>query len=205
MDALSFIVHPEPALRSECNYIARIGLAPFEFDGQVEQVWLSKTTGGDAMLCCIPFRAYGLGLRDTVRISAEDYVIALVKPSRNRALRALSVEATAEQIKTTKQKSTQGSLNRDCCSSRVAIGMWRSMCLQAPMRNDRLFRKRRSRQPLAMGVERRRDLPYELTATKQPELLAPAWTNWRFHMADRLTRLGVDVPTPRDDRDGYQD
>ena len=100
---MNFIVHDAPALRGESNYLARIDLAPFEFEGQIEQVWLQRTgDDGEAMLCCIPFRAYGLALRDTVRISAEDYVIELVKPSGNRALRALFVEAAAEQIKTIK-------------------------------------------------------------------------------------------------------
>jgi hypothetical protein len=98
--ALTFIVHHEPALRGESNYIARIDLAPFGFEGQVEQVWLRQTAGGEAMLCCIPFRAYGLALRDTVRISAADHVIERVRPSGNRTLRALLAEAGADELKT---------------------------------------------------------------------------------------------------------
>ena len=102
-DVTNFIVHDAPALRGESNYIARIDLAPFEFEGQIEQVWLQRTgEDGEAMLCCIPFRAYGLALRDIVRISAESTVIELVKPSGNRALRALLAEAGAEQIRIVK-------------------------------------------------------------------------------------------------------
>ncbi|WP_329474354.1 DUF4265 domain-containing protein [Kribbella sp. NBC_01484] len=99
-DVVNFIVHDAPALRGESNYIARIDLAPFEFEGQIEQVWLQRTgDDGEAVLCCIPFRAYGLALRDTVRISAESTVIELVRRSGHRALRALLAEADAEQIR----------------------------------------------------------------------------------------------------------
>ncbi|RZU18782.1 uncharacterized protein DUF4265 [Kribbella rubisoli] len=103
MDAISFIVHDEPALRGESNYIARIDLAPFEFEGQVEQVWLRRIgDDGEAVLCCIPFRAYGLALRDTVRLSAESAVIELVNPSGSRALRALIAELDAGEIRVVK-------------------------------------------------------------------------------------------------------
>jgi hypothetical protein len=96
---VTFIVHDEPVLRGESDYIARIFLAPFGFEDQMEQVWLRRLGGNDALLCCIPFRAYGLALRDTVRLSAESTVIELVRPSGNRALRALIVETGAEQLR----------------------------------------------------------------------------------------------------------
>lgn len=96
---MTFIVHDEPVLRGESDYIARIFLAPFGFEDQMEQVWLRRLGGNDALLCCIPFRAYGLALRDTVRLSAESTVIELVRPSGNRALRALIVETGAEQLR----------------------------------------------------------------------------------------------------------
>jgi uncharacterized protein DUF4265 len=100
---MNFIVHDAPALRGASNYVARIDLAPFGFDGQIEQVWLQRT-GDDceAMLCCIPFRAYGLALRDRVRISADSTVIELVRRSGNRAMRALLADLGAEQIRTVK-------------------------------------------------------------------------------------------------------
>jgi hypothetical protein len=101
-DVISFIVHDEPALRSESDYIARIDLAPFGLVGQVEQVWLRRTQGGEATLCCIPFRAYGLALRDTVRISTESAVVALIGCSGNRTLRALISDVGAERVRTMK-------------------------------------------------------------------------------------------------------
>jgi hypothetical protein len=87
---LSFIVHDEPTLRNESNYIARIDLAPFELPDSVEQVWLKKTDGDLAEVCCIPFRAYGVSLHDIVRISPDgSTVVELVKHSGRRVLRVL--------------------------------------------------------------------------------------------------------------------
>jgi hypothetical protein len=89
---VKFIVHEEPALRADSNYIARIDLRPFGFDDEVEQVWLRRTADGVAVLCCIPFRAYGVALGDTVRISPDDYVTEVTARSGRRVLRALIVE-----------------------------------------------------------------------------------------------------------------
>lgn len=98
-DMLNFIVHDAPVLRVESDYIARIDLAPFELEGQIEQVWLRRSGDEAGILCCIPFRAYGVALRDTVRISAESYVIELVRRSGNRVLRALIIDGGADQIR----------------------------------------------------------------------------------------------------------
>lgn len=95
---VTFIVHDEPALRSESNYIARVDLTPFELEGQIEQVWLRRVDGDQAVLCCVPFRVYGLALRDTVRLSAENVVVGLVRRSGNRALRALLLEAAPDVL-----------------------------------------------------------------------------------------------------------
>ncbi|MER7249755.1 DUF4265 domain-containing protein [Kribbella sp. NPDC000426] len=100
VDPIKFIVHDEPALRGESNYIARVDLAPFGFEDQVEQVWLRRMADdGEAVVCCIPFRACGLALRDMVRLSAESTVIELVRPSGSRALRALIAELDVEGIR----------------------------------------------------------------------------------------------------------
>jgi hypothetical protein len=96
-DVMSFIVHDEPALRGESDFIARVDLDPFGFVGQAEQVWLRRA-GDEAMLCCIPFRAYGLALRDMVRISAESTVVELIRGSGSRSLRALISDVGAERI-----------------------------------------------------------------------------------------------------------
>lgn len=101
-DGVRFIVHDEPALRNESDYIARVDLAPFGFVGQVEQVWLRRTQGDEATLCCIPFCAYGLALHDTVAISTESAVVALIRQSGNRALRALIADIAAERVKAIK-------------------------------------------------------------------------------------------------------
>lgn len=95
---VTFIGHEEPALRTDSNYIARIDLAPFELAGQIEQVWLRRAGEDQAVLCCVPFRAYGLALRDTVRLSAENMVIGLVRRSGNRVLRALLLEAAPDVL-----------------------------------------------------------------------------------------------------------
>jgi hypothetical protein len=102
-DAIQFIVHEQPVLRSESDYIARIALGPFGFEGQFEQVWLRRVRTGEGMLCCVPFRAYGVGLRDTVRISADgSTVVEVVRRSGNRAIRALlTAKSTPKQMRAT--------------------------------------------------------------------------------------------------------
>lgn len=90
MSDISFIVHDEPALRSESNYVARIDLAPFDLPDSVEQVWLRLAEGDLAEVCCIPFRAYGVSLHDIVRISPDgSTVIELMQHSGRRVLRVL--------------------------------------------------------------------------------------------------------------------
>jgi hypothetical protein len=89
---VKFIVHEEPALRADSNYIARIDLRPFGFDDEVEQVWLQRTADGMAVLCCIPFRAYGIALGDSVSIAPDSYVTEVTARSGRRVLRALIVE-----------------------------------------------------------------------------------------------------------------
>lgn len=100
-DMMKFIVHDQPVLRGENNYIARIWLHPFGLDGEIEQVWLRRLPGGDFTMCCIPFRAYGLALRDTVRISSDgSTVVEVVERSGNRVLRALfEAEPAPDQIR----------------------------------------------------------------------------------------------------------
>ena len=89
---MRFIVHDDPVLRADSNYIAQIALAPFGFDDEVEQVWLHRTADGSATLCCIPFRAYGVALGDSVRISDDSIVTEVLARSGRRVLRALVVD-----------------------------------------------------------------------------------------------------------------
>jgi hypothetical protein len=102
---MKFIVHESPVRRSDSNYIARVDLAPFDLEGEMEQLWLRRLDGEHFSLCCIPFRAYGLALDDVVDISADGTtVIRLVRTSGRRVLRVLfmpgvGLPAVLEQIK----------------------------------------------------------------------------------------------------------
>ncbi|WP_181562567.1 DUF4265 domain-containing protein [Micromonospora noduli] len=65
-------------------------LEPFGFPDLFEQVWLRKRDDALFELCCIPFRVYGLALRDTVRATPNGVLVSeIVRPSGNRALRVL--------------------------------------------------------------------------------------------------------------------
>ncbi len=44
---INFIVHDDPAIRPRRPRLAMIDLAPFEFDGQMEEVWLRSAGGGE--------------------------------------------------------------------------------------------------------------------------------------------------------------
>lgn len=84
-----FIVHDDPVGRAARNYIAHADLAPFELDGQMEQLWLKPLNDGTFAIACIPFRTYGLALGDRVVLSADDQVTEVVGLSRHRVLRML--------------------------------------------------------------------------------------------------------------------
>jgi hypothetical protein len=88
---MQFIVHEDPAGRAATNYIARVDLAPFGLDGQIEQLWLMALNDGNYEVACIPFSAYGLALGDTVLLNDDDYVSEVVKTSWHRTLRLLFV------------------------------------------------------------------------------------------------------------------
>ena len=83
-----FIVHDDPVGRAARNYIAHADLAPFGFDGQMEQLWLKPLDDGTFAIACIPFRTYGLALGDRVVLS-DDEVTEVVGLSRHRVLRML--------------------------------------------------------------------------------------------------------------------
>lgn len=83
------IVHDKPAERRESNYIAQVDLAPFELDGQFEQVWLHDLGNGTYALACIPFMLYGLALGDIVTVTPEGRVAGLRASRGHRVLRML--------------------------------------------------------------------------------------------------------------------
>lgn len=85
----TYIAHSSPVHRAESNYIAMIALGPFGLDDHLEQVWLRRDAGG-AVLCCIPFCAYGVALGDTVQLSGDgSTVVAITQRSGRRTLRVL--------------------------------------------------------------------------------------------------------------------
>lgn len=89
---MKFIVHESPARRGDSNYVARVDLAPFGLEGEMEQLWLRNLGDGQFSVCCIPFRAYGLALDDVVGLSADGTTITrLVRRSGRRALRILFI------------------------------------------------------------------------------------------------------------------
>lgn len=89
-DRMTFIVHDNPAWRQEGNFITRVELSPFGFDGEVEQMWVRRGDDDLFKLCCIPFRCYGLALGDTVRLSADGMqIVELVERANHRVFRIL--------------------------------------------------------------------------------------------------------------------
>jgi len=96
---VKFIVHDEPALRADSNYISRVDLAPFGFPDLVEQVWLRQEDTGVFVICCIPFRVYGLALRDRVRTTSDGSLVSeVVERSGRRVLRVLFVAGWGSEL-----------------------------------------------------------------------------------------------------------
>ncbi|MFF3981163.1 DUF4265 domain-containing protein [Streptomyces sp. NPDC001828] len=88
---MQFVVHEQPVGRASKNYIARVDLAPFDLDGQVEQLWLKAVNDGSYEVACIPFSAYGIALDDVVVLNDDDYVIEVVRNSWHRTLRLVFI------------------------------------------------------------------------------------------------------------------
>ncbi|MEU8777045.1 DUF4265 domain-containing protein [Streptomyces sp. NPDC048606] len=86
---MHFVVHEHPVGRAATNHIARVDLAPFGLDDQVEQLWLSTSDNGHHEVACVPFSAYGIALGDVVVLNDDDYVTEVVGRSSHRTLRLL--------------------------------------------------------------------------------------------------------------------
>ncbi|MEU6800886.1 DUF4265 domain-containing protein [Streptomyces neyagawaensis] len=96
---MQYIVHEDPVGRAESNYIAQADLAPFDLDGQIEQLWLQPEDNGTYAVACIPFMTYGLALGDRVRLSPEARVVEVAQASGHRVLRTLLRPSTdAERL-----------------------------------------------------------------------------------------------------------
>ena len=94
---INFIVHDDPAIRPRRPRLAMIDLAPFEFEGQMEEVWLRTAGSGEYELCCLPFRVYGLALGDLVGLDeAGKMVRSLIKPAGHRLFRAFVKEPLSD-------------------------------------------------------------------------------------------------------------
>ncbi|MFI5714181.1 DUF4265 domain-containing protein [Kribbella sp. NPDC051620] len=125
---MKFIAHDKPVLRGESNYIARISLSPFGLSEVFEQVWLGEVRDGEGELCCIPFRAYGISLRDRVRLSADGAnVVEVVERSGRRVLRVfldvqLGPEASrGQEAEITLRVKAAGLLSEWCGARHVAV------------------------------------------------------------------------------------
>lgn len=115
----TYIVHDAPALRDAANFISMIDLEPFGFPGQFEQVWLRQDDRDVFELCCIPFRACGLALNDTVRVTRDaTLVYELVTRSGKRNLRVLLAEGRGRL-----QKDGGGRIE-DICHSLGLLYEW---------------------------------------------------------------------------------
>jgi hypothetical protein len=96
---MRYIVHEDPVGRAESNYIAQADLAPFDLDGQIEQLCLLPEEGGTYAVACIPFMTYGLALGDRVRLSPAARVVEVARASGHRVLRTLLMPSTdAERL-----------------------------------------------------------------------------------------------------------
>ncbi|MFD7681048.1 DUF4265 domain-containing protein [Streptomyces sp. NPDC060187] len=96
---MQYIVHENPVGRAESNYIAQADLAPFDLDGQIEQLWLMPEEDGTYAVACIPFMTYGLALGDRVRLSPASRVVDVAQTSGHRVLRTLFRPSTdAERL-----------------------------------------------------------------------------------------------------------
>ncbi|GAA1857194.1 DUF4265 domain-containing protein [Actinomadura bangladeshensis] len=84
-----YIVHEEPTIISEDQYIAMVDLASFGFAGLLEQVWLGPCGDGLFQLQCIPFRFYGASLFDIARVDEEGFLVEIVRLRGHRTLRGL--------------------------------------------------------------------------------------------------------------------
>ncbi|WP_326566213.1 DUF4265 domain-containing protein [Amycolatopsis rhabdoformis] len=90
---MKFIVHESPVGRGDSDCIARADLAPFGFEGEVEQLWLKRLEDGLFEVCCIPFRVYGISLGDIVALSPDGTTVArVVGKSGRRVLRVFLLE-----------------------------------------------------------------------------------------------------------------
>ncbi|MFV2104910.1 DUF4265 domain-containing protein [Micromonospora sp. LOL_024] len=58
-----------------------VDLEPFGFPGLAEQIWLVPSVGGTYEVACIPFRVYGLALKDVVELDHAGKVIIGVRES----------------------------------------------------------------------------------------------------------------------------
>lgn len=134
MGSKKYIVHDDPAIMSIDQHIAMVDLAAFGFLNHMEQVWLRAEGGGSYEVLCIPFRVYGLSLRDTVRLDDEDIVTEVVRRGGHRTLRALiGPNVPAEEI--TDITATVNSLAEDSGLLREWSGN-RHVAIDVPVDQD---------------------------------------------------------------------
>ncbi|WP_018684427.1 DUF4265 domain-containing protein [Actinokineospora enzanensis] len=92
VDEFIYISHPDPVWRPEPAFLAMVELAPFEIDGQREQLWFRRDEAGEYELCCVPFVAPGLALGDRVELDENWFVRGVRSKSGRHVLRLLFTE-----------------------------------------------------------------------------------------------------------------
>ncbi|WP_328487527.1 DUF4265 domain-containing protein [Streptomyces zaomyceticus] len=93
-----YVVHDEPAVRTESQRIAMADLGPFGFPELFEQIWLGRREDGLFVMQCVPFRIYGLNLFDVVGLDADDMLVEVVSKGGHRTLRALFGAGLAPEV-----------------------------------------------------------------------------------------------------------
>ncbi|MGW1759317.1 DUF4265 domain-containing protein [Streptomyces mirabilis] len=93
---ITIITHEDPIGRGPTNYIIQADLSNPQ-DGWREQLWTHQLTEDTFEVACLPFFTYGICYRDVVTIDSNHLVIAVVRKSGHRTLRAALVREHANR------------------------------------------------------------------------------------------------------------
>lgn len=92
--------HSEPIWRDRGNFVSRVRIEAAPGERRWEQLWWTKVTNSQFILCCIPFFAYDLALGDEVELDVHRHILAVVKPSGQWTFRAWFGGVSANDKKT---------------------------------------------------------------------------------------------------------
>ncbi len=118
MSLVNYIVHPVG--RGANNHLVMVDIERFCFTGEFEKLWLDYDQDGNFRLACLPFRVYGLALRDQVALNANKTTVTrLAQRSGHRLLRL----ALAETLTPT-QRHSQRQEHNGAISANGALAEW---------------------------------------------------------------------------------